>query len=186
MCSDRVPVDQPLTAVDETFFMQFDEDFLDGGRQPVVHSEAFVLPVDRCAQASRLLADLAARFIFPLPDPLDEFIAPEIAPRSALVVEKSLDDHLRRYAGMVHARLPQCAAASHTMVADQGILNRVAETVAHVQGAGYVWRRNHDAVTVAIALWCEVPVFFPTLVNALFDFFWLIRLVHQSLCVWIE
>ncbi|MNU91316.1 hypothetical protein D3C71_811990 [compost metagenome] len=45
---------------------------------------------------------------------------------------------------MVHARLPQHVLAAHTLEADQNILQRVVERVAHMQGAGHIRRRDDD------------------------------------------
>jgi hypothetical protein len=94
----------------------------------------------------QLLADQAARLLLPGPDPLDELLTPEIAPREALLRQLALDHHLRGDAGMIAARLPQSGATAHSVEADQGILDGVVERVAHVQAAGDVRRRNDDAV----------------------------------------
>ena len=45
----------------------------------------------------------------------------------------------------------QRVLAAHPRVADQRIHDGVLEGVAHVQGAGHVRRRNHDAVRRTIA-----------------------------------
>ena len=47
---------------------------------------------------------------------------------------------------MVGAGLPEHVAAAHAVEADQRVLDRVVERVAHVQAAGDVGRRQHDAV----------------------------------------
>ena len=74
----RVPVDQPLAAVDQTLFVELDEGFPDRFGQPLVHGEALVLPVQGGAQATQLPGDGAAGFLLPFPDALDELLAPEI------------------------------------------------------------------------------------------------------------
>ena len=56
----------------------------------------------------------------------------------------ALDHHLRGDAGMVHARLPQHVLAAHALEADQDVLQRVVERVAHMQRAGDVRRRDDD------------------------------------------
>ena len=56
----------------------------------------------------------------------------------------ALDHHLRGDAGMVHARLPQHVLAAHALEADQNVLQRVVERMAHMQRAGDVGRRDDD------------------------------------------
>ena len=60
--------------------------------------------------------------------------------------ELALDHHLGRDAGVIGAGLPQHGAAAHPPEAHQRVLHRVVEGVAHVQAAGDVRRRHHDAV----------------------------------------
>jgi hypothetical protein len=81
-----------------------------------------------------------------LPDPLDEGVAAEVVAGLALGLQLALDDHLRGDAGVVRARLPQGVARRHAVVADQRVHDGVVEAVAHVQAAGHVRRRDHDAV----------------------------------------
>ena len=61
-------------------------------------------------------------------------------------VELALHHHLRRDAGVIGARLPQRVVAAHAVVAGEGVHQRVLERVAHVQRAGDVRRRDHDAI----------------------------------------
>ena len=67
-----------------------------------------------------------------------------------LCVELALDHDLRGDAGVVGARLPQRVVAPHAVVADQRVHQGVLEGVAHVQRAGDVGRRQHDAVGVGL------------------------------------
>ncbi len=74
------------------------------------------------------------------------FSRPIVAAVGLLALGKlALDHHLRGDAGMVHARLPQHVLAAHALEADQNVLQRVVERVAHMQRAGDVRRRNDDA-----------------------------------------
>ena len=59
-----------------------------------------------------------------------------------------LHHHLRGDARMVHTRLPEHVLAAHALEADQDILDRVVERVAHVQRTGDVGRRDHDRVGI--------------------------------------
>ena len=146
----RIPVDQPLAAVDQPFLVEADEHLQHGGRQALIHGEALARPVAGSAQPLQLVEDLAAGFILPLPDPLDELLASHLAARHVLAAlgELPFDDHLGGDAGMVHPRLPENVVAEHALVADQDVLQRVVERMAHMQRAGHVGRRDHDAIRI--------------------------------------
>ena len=166
----RVPVHQAFAAVDQAFLVQAHEHFGDRARQIRVHGELVARPVDRGAEAAHLARDGAAGFAFPFPDAFDEFFAAEIEPMFAFRAELALDHHLRRDAGVVGARLPQRRVAAHAVPARERVHERVLERVPHVQRAGDVRRRQHDAVARAITLRRECPGRFPTFVDAGFDF----------------
>ncbi len=142
-----VPVDEPLVLVDQPLPVKADEGPDDGPRQALVHGEALAAPVRRIAEAPHLPDDRPARALLPFPHLGDErrpahLAAADIGARAR---QLALDHHLRRDAGMVRARLPQHRLAAHPLEADQRVLDRVVEGVAHVQAAGDVGRRQHDA-----------------------------------------
>ena len=75
-----------------------------------------------------------------------KLVAAHVAAAGLLALHQlALDHHLGGDAGMVGARLPQHVAAAHALEAAQHVLQRVVERVAHVQRAGDVRRRDHDA-----------------------------------------
>ena len=156
-----VPVDQALVLVDEPFAVELDEHFPDRRGQAFVHGEAVARPVRRGAEAVQLLADHAAGLRLPFPDLAQELLAAEIVAR--LRFDLAFDHHLGRDARMVRARLPQHRLAEHAMKADQRVLDGEGERMAHMQAAGDVRRRHHDAVgdPVRIRIGLEMPVFFP-------------------------
>ena len=80
----------------------------------------------------------------PLPDPVDEILAAQVAAMDLPLHQLALDHHLRGDAGMVHARLPQHVLAAHALEADQDVLQRVVERMAHMQRAGDIGRRDDD------------------------------------------
>ena len=82
---------------------------------------------------------------------------------------------------MIHARLPERLTALHAFVAHERIHDGVLERMPHVQSTGHIRRRNHDAIGLAIALRGEVTAFFPAGVSALFNFKWVVGLVHRLL-----
>src|SRR5262249_4306628 len=79
----------------------------------------------------------------------------------------TLDDVLRRDAGVVHAGLPQDLVALHALAARQRVDDGVLEGVAQVQRAGDVGRRDDDGVRRLLALVVrrEVTALHPALVQ---------------------
>src|SRR6185295_7254433 len=70
----------------------------------------------------------------------------EVVARLALVLELALDHDLCRDAGVVGAHYPVGVEAAHAVVAHERVHQGLLEGVAHVQRAGYVGRRQLDAV----------------------------------------
>ena len=73
-----------------------------------------------------------------------ELLAPELLARQVDAGEHALDDVLRRDARMVGAVDPERLAALHAPQADDHVLHRAVERVAHVQRPGHVGRRHGD------------------------------------------
>src|SRR6185369_2443740 len=123
-----------------------------------VHGEALAAPVTGGAEPTQLAGDGAAGIGLPLPDASEELLAVQqnlvaVAPLSALdrqplalLLEVAHHDHLGGDAGMIGAGLPQYVVALHAAPADQDVLQRVVESMAHVQAAGDVGRRDDDAI----------------------------------------
>ena len=177
----RVPVDQPLAAINQAFLVQADEHFPHRRRQSVVHGEAFARPVHRRAHPPQLAGDGAARFRLPRPHPLDERLAAQIVTGFVLAGQLPFHHHLGSDAGVIGARLPQGVVTLHPVVAGQRVHDGVLEGVAHVQGAGDVRRWNHDAVGRALAAGREIAPLLPKGVPALFDGLRFVSLVHGVL-----
>jgi hypothetical protein len=155
----RVPVHQSRIAIDQAVAVERDEDLQDRRRQAFVHREALAAPVDGRAEPAQLARDGAAGLALPRPDPRDEVVASDplavaalrrdrarAVQRNALGGELTLDHHLRRDAGMVHAGLPERVVALHAPPAHQDVLQCVVERMAHMEAAGDVRRRDHDAI----------------------------------------
>ena len=99
--------------------------------------------------------------------------------------ELALHHHLGGDAGVIGARLPQRVAPAHALEADQNVLQREGERVAHVQAAGHVGRRHHDGVGLGVRALTrrKRAVALPPLVMAGFDrsrFVCLRQLCHCS------
>src|SRR5688572_16710692 len=174
----RVPVDQPLASIDETLFVQLDEDFHDRTRHARVHREVAgflsfgvgVIPIGGSAEAAHLARDGRARLVLPLPYALDELLAPEVVAALAFLLELALDHDLGGDAGVVGADHPVGVVAAHAAVADERVHEGLLERVAHVQRAGDVGRRQLDAVRRRdMIVVPEAARFFPAPVPGLLD-----------------
>ena len=99
-------------------------------------------------------------------------------PGLVLRIELALDHHLRSDARVVGARLPQSVIATHAVVTCERVHDGVLEGVTHVQTAGHVGRRNHDAVRRACAAGAEITFAFPRGIPTLFNFVGRVSFFH--------
>jgi hypothetical protein len=90
---DRIPVDQPLPAVDEALLPQADEVLGHRALQVVVHREPLARPVARHAQPPELVADGASGDSLSSPHLLEELLAAEGAVVHALLLELARTTH---------------------------------------------------------------------------------------------
>ena len=74
----RAPVDDILPAIDQSLFIQPDEDLHDGTRQPVVHRKSFPAPVAGYTHATHLIENRSPACLFPFPGEFQEFFPPQI------------------------------------------------------------------------------------------------------------
>ena len=176
----RVPVHQPVAAIDQAGAVPLDEHLAYRGGQAFVHREAFARPVDACAQPAHLLVDAIARFLLPLPHAFDELLAAEVMARLAFRGQLVLDDLLRGDARVVGAALPQGVPAGHPRVSDQCVHDGLLERVAHVQRAGDVRRRQQDRIRFALSGRLEAARVFPARVPLRFDLLGVETLVHRG------
>ena len=140
----RTPVDDVLAAINQSFFIQADENLAHGAGKPVVHGEVFAVPIDRRAQPLHLVENRAAVVLLPFPDALDERLAPQIAALLAFRRQLPLHHHLGSDAGVVGAGQPQRQKSAHAMPAHDDVHLRLVEHVAHVQAPGNVRRRKQQ------------------------------------------
>ena len=118
---------------------------------------------------------------FPVPDPLDEGVAADVVAGLAVGVELSLHQHLGGDARVVGAHLPEGAVALHAVVADQRVHQRVLKSMAHVQAAGDVRRRNDDGKSCTVPGWGEVVGVLPLRVELLLDCVRVETILHARL-----
>ena len=178
----RIPVDQPLAAIDQPLVVHVDKDLDDRvveiaflarrGSGRAGHGEGVARPVAGGAKALELVDDGIAGLTLPFPDLGQKGLAPQLAARGLPVSRQlAFDNHLGGDAGVILARLPQRVKPAHPVPADQDILQRVVEGMPHVQAAGDVGRRDHDAIGLGprrIRAGHETSGPFPRLVQAAF------------------
>ena len=140
------PVDDALTAVDETFLVEVAEDLPDSLGTALVQREALPLPVTGRAHLLELLDDAAAVLGLPLPGALEELLPAEILLGDSLFAEGLDDLCLGGDGRVVRTGDPQRVIALHAVVADEDVLKCIVKGVAHVELPGDVWGRNDDGV----------------------------------------
>ncbi len=145
----RVPVDEIVVAVDVAALVELDEHLHDRRRVGLIEREALLVVVERCAELLEAFDDVAAVELAPGPHALLEALAPELFARASLAAELALDLDLRRDPGVICAEDELRALTALARGADQRVLGRRLERVAHVQVAGDVRRRERDRVVLA-------------------------------------
>ncbi len=142
----RMPVHQPLVAIDQALLVQGDEHLAHRCREARIQGEALAAPVAGSAEAPQLAHDGAAGLRLPGPDLLQERLAAHLAAADvALLGQLALHHHLGGDAGVVGARQPQGGLAAHALEPGEHVLQRVVQGMADVQRAGDVRRRDDDA-----------------------------------------
>ena len=151
-------------------------------RVTVVHREPVAHVVEREPERAELLHDLAAVVADEVPAPLDERRAAEVAIVDSFGGEPPHHHVLERDAGVVVPRLPERVEVAHAVEADEHVLARAVEGVAHVQPVGDVRRRHADDVGRARIVGVRVveALFLPGLLPTLLDALRLVERVHRA------
>ncbi len=157
------PVDQPLAAVDEALFVEPDKDLAHGLGQAFIHREALALPVAGGAELLELADDAPAVLLLPLPDLPDECFPAQRVAVDLLRRELALHHVLRGDACVVRAGKPEGAVAAHPAPADQDVLERCVQRVAHVERSRYVRRGNDNRIGPApcVGRGMKIALLFP-------------------------
>ncbi len=179
----RTPVDDPVGAVDPALLVQVHEEAHHRAHVLVVHREPLAPVVHGGAHPAELVHDRAAVLTKPVPDELDERVAPVIVSRLALFRQMLLDGGLGRDTGVVVSRQERRLEAAHPMPAHEGVRERDLERVARVQRAGHVRRRVRDNERLAAASGLRVVEAFllPGALPALLDPLRLVERLHARI-----
>ncbi len=182
---EGAPVDDAVRAIDPAAPPEVHEEAHDGLDVGVVHGEALALVVERGTEAAVLAHDRAARLLEVAPHPLDEGLPSDLLAGRALADELLLDHVLRRDPGVVVAGLPERVEAAHAVPADEHVLERAVERVAHVERARHVGRRDADHERLVPARAGARPVvalLLPGALPALLEVRGRVRLLHRHDC----
>ena len=83
--------------------------------------------------------------------------------------QDTIMDALTRYHRMKGYSTLWQPGTDHAMIAGEGIHDGILKRMAHVQTAGNVGRRNHDAIGFTFRFGRKIAIFFPGLIPALFN-----------------
>mmetsp|Transcript_22499 Transcript_22499/g.27767 ORF Transcript_22499/g.27767 Transcript_22499/m.27767 type:complete len:248 (-) Transcript_22499:125-868(-) len=145
------PVDEAGVTIDKTLLIHAHEGLNDSGVAHFIEGEGEALPVDRDAHAAELVVDLAAIFVFPVPDALHELFAAEVMPRELLrLPQLLLDDALSSDTGVIATWEPERLVAGHAAPPHDGVLDGKHESVAQVESTRHVRGRDHHHIRLLL------------------------------------
>jgi len=134
----RVPVDHPLSAVDEALLVEPNEHLPGRAHTRSVHRVPVSAPIDREAPGSRLFPDPFLVLLHPTLDLVKRLFARQLLEPYSLLLETTAYLDLGGEAGMVEARNPDGRVAAHPVVAHQDVHDRVPEHVPDGEDPGHV------------------------------------------------
>ena len=170
----RAPVDDAASLVDQALVIQLAESLTDGLGAGLVHRETAAIPIAGDAHAFLLLDDAIAVLSFPVPDALEELVAPEIiAGLSLFLAQHFLDLDLRGDARVIDAGQPQGGIALHALIARQDVLQRRVKRMTHVELPRDIGRRHDDGerLFIGVDLALEIATFHPKIIYFFLDRF---------------
>ena len=161
------PVDDAAAFVDQTLFVQGDEDLPHGLGAALVHGEPGALPITAGAQLLLLLHNAVAILVLPVPDTLQEFFTSQVVAGQTFLAKLLLHLDLGGDTGVIDAGNPQGVVALHPLEPDQGILQCRVHGVTHVQLTGDVgWGHDDgEGLLAFIHLGVEVAALLPHVVD---------------------
>jgi hypothetical protein len=139
----RTPVDDALTAVDETLLIEALENIANSAAAALIKGKALTGPVAGGAHLFELRNDTSAVLLLPSPSALKEAVTAEVFLGKTFLAHRFNDLSLGCNGGMVGAGKPEGAEARHSLVTDENILKSVVKCVAHMELTGDVWRGNN-------------------------------------------
>ena len=184
----RVPVHQPFGAVNQALLIHINKGLRDRFGHfitwifGIAERELLARPITAGPKTAKLLGDIPAAFLLPLPNMLKKLLAAHFLARFPLTCELTLDDHLRGNARMVRPRLPEHVFAAHTLKADEDILDRIINRMTHMQIARYIGRRDNNGIGFkrCVHARLERAGLFPHLIEARLGLFGVERFIEHN------
>ena len=165
----RTPVDNAVSAVDQSFLIKVDKHLAHRAGATFVKGKALARPIAGSAQLFELTGNSCLIFIFPLPNALQKFFAPQIiAGQSLFFAQALLYLNLRGNAGVVGSGNPNGVIPLHSLIANKNILQGFVQRVPHVELSRHVGRRNdhREMLGIVFGIGRKVALFAPFGINA--------------------
>ena len=140
------PVHDALSPVDELVMVPIGEHLAYRMRIIIVEREMLVVIIARAAHALDLAHDGVAIFLAPFPAFFDERIATDLQTRNTTVGKRLIHLRLRGDARMIGSEHPPRGASLHARVTCARILNGVVQSVAHMEHARDIRRRDDNRI----------------------------------------
>ena len=141
----RTPVDYPLSPVYESLVEQVGEGGADRSAGAFVQRKPTPAPVAGSSQALLLLVYGVAVQVDPLPNTLQELLPSQLLPGDPLLGQRTLHDHLCRYACVVGSGEPQRRVSLHPAPPGHYVFHSSHQSVAQMQLSRHVgWRHDDD------------------------------------------
>src|SRR5262249_20647824 len=141
--ADRTPIHHAICAIDQFFFIESHEHFTDHAGKLRRKGELLARPVAGFADLPHLPLNGSAALFLPLPNPVYEFFAAEVAVVDALFRQLTHHDALHGNSGVIGAWQIERVVAAHTMPARENVDFRMLQHVPDVQRTGNIRRWNH-------------------------------------------
>ena len=141
---NRIPVDQPRAAVNQTLAIQRDEHFDDRSRKRRIHRKTVARPVRSETEFAERFVNRVAVLLAPTPRACDERAAPESVAREPFLREFAHENGFGRDRGVILARQPIRVLALHAMKARQDIHRRVGRAMPEMRAPRDVRRRHRN------------------------------------------
>ena len=171
--ADRAPVDDAASLIDPALLVHLAEDFRDGLVAALVHGKALAVPVTGGAELLELVDDPSAVLLAPVPAVLQELLAAQVLLVDALLFKIVDDLDFRSDGGVIGAGLPEGIVPLHALPADQNVLHRIVQGMAHVELSRDVRRGDDDregsfgVVHFRVEVLLLLPVFIDPVLNSL-------------------
>ena len=172
----RAPVDDTLTAVDQSFIIKFYKYFLNGFIAALVHRKTLSVPITGRSHFLKLGYDTSAVLFFPVPGTLQKFFTSDILFRDSLFSHRLDDLRFGRNRRMVSSRKPKSFITLHSLKTNENVLQRIVKGMSHVKLSRDVWWRNYDRIRFLIRIYFRMKILLadPFGIKTVFNVFWII------------